>query len=188
MEPHVLFGVCNEPERNPDGARDAEVWSAMNSAVDVIRTAEAAAGAPQQHVVAVQGTRDWARVLDYYVANPITAGGGTNIAYETHVYNPQPDFKALFEDPALNLPVIIGEFGPQPDPGMGPIMTLADCDALMASARALEIPHLGWTFHHNCDPSMLVNNSGVPPTCGAGMPLAPTPWGMHLRAGLGIPW
>jgi hypothetical protein len=74
MEPHVLFGVCNEPERNYDGTQDAEVWTAMNSVVDAIRAAEAAAGAPQQHVVAVQGTRNWARVLDYYVANPITAG------------------------------------------------------------------------------------------------------------------
>ena len=37
----------------------------MNDVVGVIRAAEAAAGAPQQHVVAVQGTRDWARVLDY---------------------------------------------------------------------------------------------------------------------------
>jgi len=25
----------------------------------------------------VQGTRQWARVLDYYVQNPIKAGGGT---------------------------------------------------------------------------------------------------------------
>lgn len=188
MEPHVLFGVCNEPERNSDGTRDAEVWTAMNAVVDVIRAAEAAAGAPQQHVVAVQGTRNWARVLDYYVANPITAGGGTNIVYETHVYNPQPDFKALFEDPALSLPVIIGEFGPQLDPAKGPVMTLADCNALMASARVLDIPHLGWTFHHNCDPNMLVDNSGVPPTCGASMPLGPTEWGMRIKAGLTIPW
>jgi Cellulase (glycosyl hydrolase family 5) len=188
IEPHVLFGVCNEPERNYDGTRDAEVWTAMNSVVDAIRAAEAAAGAPQQHVVAVQGTRNWARVLDYYVANPITAGGGTNIVYETHVYNPQSDFSALFEGPALSLPVIIGEFGPQLDPTLGPVMTLADCDALMASARVLEIPHLGWTFHHNCGPNMLIDNSGVPPGCGDGMPLAPTEWGMRMKAGLTIPW
>jgi len=188
MEPHVLFGVCNEPERNSDGSRDAEVWSVMNAVVEVIRATEVAAGAPQQHIVAVQGTRDWARVLDYYLANPITAGGGTNIIYETHVYNPQPDFKALFEDPALSLPVIIGEFGPQLDPAVAPVMTLADCDALMASARVLDIPHLVWTFHHNCDPSMLADNSGVPPSCGIGMLLAPTEWGLHMKAGLTIPW
>jgi hypothetical protein len=188
IEPHVLFGVCNEPERNYDGTRDAEVWTAMNSVVDAIRAAEAAAGAPQQHVVAVQGTRNWARVLDYYVANPITAGGGTNIVYETHVYNPQSDFSALFEGPALSLPVIIGEFGPQLEPTLGPVMTLADCDALMASARVLEILHLGWTFHHNCGPNMLIDNSGVPPGCGDGMPLAPTEWGMRMKAGLTIPW
>jgi hypothetical protein len=188
MDPHVLFGVCNEPERNSEGTRDAEVWTAMNDAVDVIRAAEAAAGAPQQHVVAVQGTRDWARVLDDYVANPITPGGGTNIVYETHVYNPKEDFKALFEDPSMSLPVIIGEFAPQLDPNRGPVMELADCDALMASARSLDIPHLGWNFHHNCPPNMLLDNSGVPPTCGVGMPLAPTEWGMHVKAGLAVPW
>jgi len=67
-------------------------------------------------------------------------------------------------------------------------MTLADCDALMASARSLDIPHLGWTFHHNCPPNMLINNSGDPPTCGVGMTLAPTEWGKLIQAGLAIPW
>jgi hypothetical protein len=57
MEPHVLFGICNEPERNSDETRDAEVWAGMNDVVGIIRAAELAAGAPRQHVVAVQGTR-----------------------------------------------------------------------------------------------------------------------------------
>jgi hypothetical protein len=55
--------------------------------------------------------------------------GGTNIAYETHVYNPTEEFEVLFEDPSLSLPVIIGEFAPQLDPN-SPLMTLADCEAL----------------------------------------------------------
>ncbi|HKN50821.1 MAG TPA: hypothetical protein VJ010_11410, partial [Actinomycetota bacterium] len=85
-------------------------------------------------------------------------------------------------------PVIIGEFAPQLDPN-SPLMTLADCDALMTSARSLDIPHLGWNFHHNCPPNMLVDNSGVvPPGCGVGMPLDPTEWGMHVKAGLTEPW
>jgi hypothetical protein len=66
-------------------------------------------------------------------------------------------------------------------------MTLADCDLLMASARYLDIPHLGWTFHHNCSPNMLVNNSGSDP-CGVGMTLAPTEWGKLMKACLAIPW
>lgn len=56
----------------------------MNSAVAAIREREQQLGFPQ-HIVTVQGTRAWGRVLDYYVANPITAGGGANVVYETHV-------------------------------------------------------------------------------------------------------
>ena len=32
----------------------------------------------------LQGTRAWARAIEYYVAHPITAGGGQNVVYETH--------------------------------------------------------------------------------------------------------
>jgi hypothetical protein len=27
--PHVLFGLCTEPQSNDDGALDAQVWTAM---------------------------------------------------------------------------------------------------------------------------------------------------------------
>jgi hypothetical protein len=55
----------------------------MNDAVAAIRAAEIKRGfAP--HLVAVQGTRAWARTLDYYVDHPITAGNGANVVYETH--------------------------------------------------------------------------------------------------------
>ena len=60
----------------------------------------------------MQGTRSWSRVLDYYLTHPITAGGGVNIAYETHVYDPSSTFAARFENPSATIPVIIGEFGP----------------------------------------------------------------------------
>jgi hypothetical protein len=69
--------------------------------------------------------------FDYYLTHPITAAGGTNIVYETHVYDPASDFNALFEVPGQTLPVIIGEFGEQ------------DADALMQRAEAAEIPYLG---------------------------------------------
>lgn len=109
------------------------------------------------------------------------------MVYETHVYNSSADFKELFEEPSLSLPVVIGEFGPVSDPEIA-IMTLADCAALMTSARSLDIPHVGWTFHHNCPPNMLVDNSGVPPSCGVGMQLQPTAWGELVKAGLSAPW
>ncbi len=60
-----------------------QVWKAMNAAVAAVREEEAVLGLPP-HIVTVQGTRSWARSLSYYLSNPITAGGGKNVVYETH--------------------------------------------------------------------------------------------------------
>ena len=177
--PHVLFGVSNEPQSNSDGALDAQVWTAMNAAVAAIRAVEDEVRVPP-HIVAVQGTRDWGRQLDYYLTHPITAGGGTNVAYETHVYDPEIDFPALFETAAKTLPVIIGEFGPSQG------MSEADASALQQAAEQMEIPHLAWTFHMRCSPNLLVDNSGG--GCGRGMPLQPTSWGKLVKDRFAIPW
>ncbi|MCA9521809.1 MAG: cellulase family glycosylhydrolase [Myxococcales bacterium] len=176
---HVLFGLVNEPESNFDGGLDADVWEAMNKTVAAIRAVETKLGAPQ-HLIAVQGTRAWARNLDYYVSHPITAGGGTNIVYETHPYNPQADFDALVFEPSKTLPVVIGEFGPAGG------QTLPDATVLMDGAELRNIPYLAWTFHMRCPPSLLVDNSGG--GCGVGMTLEPTEWGMLIKNRLAQPW
>jgi endoglucanase len=182
--PHVLFGLSNEPQANDDGALDAQVWSAMNQTVAAIRAVEDAAGTPR-HVITVQGTRQWGRRLDYYVTHPITAGGGQNIAYETHVYNPSTDFAQLFETPARVLPVIIGEFGPA-DGSLGTVMTEADIERLMDRAEALDLPHLAWTFHMRCPPNLLVDSTQN--ACGVDMPLVPTAWGQRIKDRFARPW
>ncbi len=177
---HVVFGLVNEPQANWDGALDAACWTAMNDAVATIRAVEDSHGTPH-HLVAVQGTRAWARRLDYYLDHPITAGGGDNVVYETHVYDPASSFAELFETPAQTLPVVIGEFGPADG-----AMTMADCVALMDRAEAADVPYLGWTFHMRCPPNLLVDHSGG--GCGVGMPLEPTAWGQLLAERLGQPW
>lgn len=176
-EPRVIFGVVNEPQANFDGAADPEVWAAMNATVQAIRDEEATLGA-RPHLVAVQGTRAWGRYLDYYLTHPITAGGGANVLYETHVYDPPAEFPRLFETPAQTLPVIIGEFGPAG-------MTEDDCEALMERARAAGVPHLAWTFHQRCPPNLLQDNARG---CGFDMELLPTSWGRRFKAGLAVPW
>lgn len=176
-EPRVLFGLVNEPESNFNGAQDAQVWAAMNSTVQAIRDVE---GAGRKHLVAVQGTRGWSRVLDYYLTHPITAGGGENVIYETHVYDPPGEFAALFETPAATLPVIIGEFGPATG-----FMTEADCTELMTRARAIDVPHLAWTFHQRCPPNLLQETASG---CGVNMPLRPTSWGTLFKDALAVPW
>lgn len=177
--PHVLFGLSNEPQANYDGSQDAACWTAMNTTAQAIREVEDFYGTPH-HVIAVQGTRSWSRVLDYYVTHPITAGGGGNIAYETHVYDPTSTFQARFVGPSATLPVIIGEFGPVDWAGMA----LADCANLMQSADANRIPWLAWTFHMRCPPNLLEDTSGG--SCGVGMTLRPTAWGQLVKDRLAV--
>ena len=174
--PYVLYGVTNEPH----DTTDEDVWTAMNSAVDAIRSMEPAAG--PNHLIAVQGTQGYSRELAYYVTNPITAGGGVNIIYETHVYNPPSDWQSMFIDPANTLPVIIGEFGPADG-----YMTLDQCNTLMAQAEQLEIPYTGWSFSPECSPDMLqpVDNTT---DCGTGMALTPSDWGTAIINRLAVPW
>lgn len=180
---YVMFGVSNEPEENYDGAQDAQVWTRMNSAVATIRAAEAGLGS-NRHIVTVQGTREWARDLSYYVTHPITAGGGINVAYETHVYNNPSDFETLFVTPGKSLPVIIGEFGPIDDNFHQ--AKVEDMETLMNQADAAQIPYLAWTFHQYCSPNLIADQPGVKwdkntMSDGLGMPHHPTDFGIVLK-------
>ena len=181
-KPQVIFGVANEPQLNDNGLLDDECWTAMNDAVAAIRAKETQLGVPH-HLVSVQGTRGWARVLDYYVANPIGAGGGANVVYETHVYDHADLFDDRFEDPKLTLPVIIGEFGPA-DVGQGLVMTMDECDELMERAEAIDVPWLAWSFHQACPPNLIEEHGTTAQQCGslpAGMSVTPTPWGTRVK-------
>jgi len=175
--PHMLYGVTNEPH----DTSDSDVWNAMNAAVATLRSVEPAAG--PHHLIAVQGTQHYARDLDYYVTHPITAGGGINIIYETHAYNPPNDWQELFIDPAETLPVIIGEFGPD-----GTYMETIDvAKQLMATAETLEIPYIGWSFSSQNRPTMLQGDD--PSEClQDDWPLVPTEWGQAIIDQLAIPW
>ena len=109
--PYVLYGVANEPQDNFDGAYDSQVWEAMNQVVQTIRDTEPAGG--PHHVVAVQGTGGWARLIELLRQSiPITAGGGENVVYEEHFYDPASLLQTQLVEPARCLPVIVGEFGP----------------------------------------------------------------------------
>jgi endoglucanase len=178
---HAFFGVANEPQANWDGSQDAGAWQAMNRVVAAIRETEERLGSPR-HIVAVQGTRQWARVLDYYLTRPIEAGGGRDVVYETHVYDPASTFEARFLRPARSIPVIIGEFGP-----VSSVATMShdDCRQLMRQADQAGVPYLAWTFHMRCGPNLLRDLSGR--GCGIGMALEPTTWGELLRAHLAGP-
>lgn len=145
----------------------------MNSAVAAIRQQETALG-QYPHIVTVQGTRAWARSIEYHVTRAITAGGRRNVVYETHPYNPAADYEALFVAPSRTLPVLLGEFGP-----VDGYQTPADCEALMQQAAQLGLPWTAWTLHMRCPPNMLqdLSNQG----CGIGMQLRLTAWGQVVQ-------
>ena len=178
--PYVMFGLVNEPQANEDGKRDAEVWQAMNETVAAIRSVERPG---RHHIVTVQGTREWGRSLDYYVDHPITAGGGVNVAYETHVYNRPSRFDELVGRPAKKLPVIIGELGPQQDKDI--TMFPEDCTKLMDLAEKLDVPWLAWSFHNNCPPNLLIERKNA---CIAGASLEPSAWGRMVKTRLSHEW
>jgi hypothetical protein len=173
--PYVMYGLSNEPQSNDDGSLDAACWSAMNTTATAIRTVEDSNGA-RHHIITAQGTREWARILDYYETNPLAVDNGDNVAYETHIYDPTSVFQSEFIDPSATLPVIIGEFGPVDSAGM----TMTDTQNLMDTAESLSIPYLAWTFHMRCSPNLLVDNSNG--GCGVGMALQPTSWGQQVMA------
>ena len=176
---HVMFGVANEPEQYEDALQPACV-SAMSAAVKAIRDQEAAMGTPQ-HIVAVQGTQGWARLISYYVDHPVA---GTNVAYETHPYTPTGNFATNVFNPAKKLPVIIGEFAPSMTAGM----TLADCQNMMQQADAANVPWAAWDFHTNCNSrngdNMLLQTKdaqGAEYKCVYGVPLVTTTWGQAVH-------
>lgn len=177
-DPHVLFGLTNEPHTQP--AHDAELAARYQDAIAAIRAVEDAHGAPH-HVVVVQAPEGWARDLTYFVAHPLA---GDQIAYEIHPYNPQADFDALITQPAQHLPIIIGEYGPAAS------MTEADVMALWTTAQAAGVPYIAWNFHQRCPPNLLQDTA--PDGCGleasTGYAFPRTAWGDLLYAHLQQPW
>lgn len=184
-QPHVMFGVINEPHTGMnDASNDANVWQGMNDVVAAAREIEAENNS-DKHIITVQGTRGYARYLGYYLNHPITAGGGENIAYETHAYLNASDFEAIWINPSATLPVIIGEFGPA-DIGGGQEMDMEEVRLLMDEAEKRDISWLAWTFHMRCNPSLLVDSSNN--SCGIGMDLVPSEWGLVVKDRLAAAW
>jgi endoglucanase len=188
--PKVLFGLMNEPHDPP--ANNSDLAEIFNKAIEEIRTVERARGVPE-HIIVAQAPQNYARDLTYWLSNPLTAGGGTNIAYEVHPYNREAEFDALVVQPAKRLPVIIGEFGPAGD-GSSVYMTESDAEELMRVAEANDIPYLAWSFHQRCPPNLL-EDEGQAGYDGCGFVGAgtvyrwpPTAWGTRVKNRLAQPW
>ena len=180
--PQVIFSVSPGVRQNEDGQQDIAAWEAMNNAVQAIRNQEQVLSA-YRHLIAVPGLRNQGSDLSYYIEHPITAGGGSNIVYETQIFEAQAQFDQRLVSPAQSLPVIIGAFGPSE---VAPrLMTQADALALVQEAERLNVSWAAWTFHMRCQSSeMLVDRSNN--GCGINMPLQPTEWGLAIQGQLGL--
>ncbi|WLT31390.1 putative Ig domain-containing protein [Geothrix sp. PMB-07] len=187
--PYVVYGITNEPNNVTD---QAAAWARFNEVVQAIRDNENALAAqlgqstPNHHLIAVQGLDGWARDLSYYVTHPITAGGGANVIYEAHPYNAVADFSTVFENASKTLPVIIGEFGPDPDGNM-PASALVP---LMDSAETRQIPYMGWYFGETWDVAPGMLDTETLGTQGGRVTLNLVPnaaWGAVLKARLAKP-
>ena len=168
---HVIFAASNEPEQYNASLQDACVAS-MNGAVQAIRAVEDGASTPH-HLVAVQGTMGWARLINYYEDHPVM---GDNVIYETHAYTSYKNLPGNLQEPAKVLPVIIGEFAPAKIADT----TMVDVNALLRMAEALQIPYTAWDFHTNCNNENMLFESAS--SCSYHSPLKMTSWGKALHA------
>lgn len=185
---HILFGLSNEPKWNDNGVNDTLVWNAMNGGVNFIRQKEKELNVPE-HIITVQGTRNWARDVNFYRNNPIQAGNGSNVAYELHAYFKENVFDQYITGPATDLPLIIGEYGPvdnRSDVNQTTAMNMTDAVNLMALANELQIPHLAWTFNTACPPALLSSLTPSSNACVANgnNNFTYSDWGLQFIAGM----
>ena len=170
--PQVMYGIINEPHGPASG--NADLLAVYNRIVAAIRAVEDANGTPH-HLIAVQGMQGYSRELYYYQDHPITAGGGENIIYEAHIYNPASEFQKMVVGPSQDLPMIIGEYGPA-------YMSIDDCGELFELAQELKIPLAAWSFHSTARPCLL-EYYGKPESVSPTGRLTPTlVWGNFMKA------
>lgn len=193
--PNVIFGVDNEPLYDSN----QNVWNSMNHAVQTIRSRENLYGG-KPHLISIQ-SRNYSADASYYISNPITAGNGVNIIYETHIYDYH--YAPATLTASASIPIIVGEYGPG-DPNadhgydwatpdyvaVNNNYTLDQTAGFAASCRSLFIPIIAWAFNECDSPSMLIssNNKRCGSACNANVSFLSTSWGQQIQAELANPY
>lgn len=198
--PYVIFGVTNEPAH----LSAADTKATMEHAVATIRTREANNGV-RPHLIAVQAT-SFTKDVSYYISNPITASGGSNIIYEAHLYDNLQVAHLL--SAADSLPVIVGEYGPAAALDRSNIdwqncyggstdnsFSNAQISAAIAQFRAKEISYMAWSYSESSPPNMIgttPHDSGNPncwKACSVSTAIAsPTSFGKIVLDDLATPY
>ncbi|WDG32897.1 cellulase family glycosylhydrolase [Streptomyces sp. CA-278952] len=144
-EDYVIINIGNEPWGNTDPAG----WTApTTAAVQKLR------GAGFAHTIMVDAPnwgQDWQGVMRANAQAVYDADTTGNLIFSIHMYSvystPQAitDYLQAFVD--AGLPLLIGEFGGPADQWGDP-----DEDTMMATAEALDLGYLAWSWSGNTDP------------------------------------
>ncbi|MFJ9143797.1 MULTISPECIES: cellulase family glycosylhydrolase [Streptomyces] len=144
-EDYVIVNIGNEPWGNTDPAG----WTApTTAAVQKLR------GAGFAHTIMVDAPnwgQDWQGVMRAGAQAVYDADTTGNLVFSIHMYSvystPQAitDYLQAFVD--AGLPLVIGEFGGPADQWGDP-----DEDTMMATAEALDLGYLAWSWSGNTDP------------------------------------
>ncbi|MFH8754740.1 cellulase family glycosylhydrolase [Streptomyces atroolivaceus] len=144
-EDYVIINIGNEPWGNTDPAG----WTApTTAAVQKLR------GAGFAHTIMVDAPnwgQDWQGVMRANAQTVYDADTTGNLIFSIHMYSVYSTAQAItdylnaFVD--AGLPILIGEFGGPADQWGDP-----DEDTMMATAEALDLGYLAWSWSGNTDP------------------------------------
>lgn len=163
-EPHILFGLYNEPHDVDwktwrDGGqvteKDASYHSpGMQALVDEIRKQNA------KNVLVIGGL-DWA----YDLTGPLngSAVNDANVVYDAHLYPWKTQWEEKVGKAADKYPVVLGEIGCEPDPKQEDPKTWVP--KAFAFADAHRLSWTAWCFHPTATPRLISD-----------WRFTPTPW------------
>lgn len=172
--PHVIIGIVNEPRNTTTRESATYLYRSMNYTVQKIRETGA------QNLILVQCLH-YSTDCNLYLDNPITAGNGTNIAYEIHLYSAEKRTDQLLLD---GLPIVVSETAVIYDKNNSLFATTDDYEYIVQTCRDRGIPYAGWSFDEVCGPVMLDGLATKTNGCGSKNNLSlHTAWGRFFLGG-----
>ena len=164
--PHVIYEIFNEPcpttaNQNGGGGCQGDSW--LNDVKPYAETVVKAIRDKGDTSVIIIGTPDFSKRVDEASNNPVTAGGGKNLAYAVHYYTAEPgtqhqgDLRG-WANVALNkgFALFVSEFGISEANGKGSIDT-KEADVWFEFLDKNSIGWANWTIAAGSDASWALN-------------------------------
>ncbi len=114
---HVLFEICNEPNKNNNGNGTAVPWSDIKeyaeTIIPIIRN-----NAPESIIIV--GTPTWSGEPWKVIGNELTGDNAYNVMYTFHFYAGSHNYREIdFRDAIEKLPIFVTEWGTSDASGTG---------------------------------------------------------------------